>query len=213
MKRSIFFWPVVSAVAVFLLWLVICLFMIGIPGNSPSPEAFSFPAWRLLGRSWSQRSYRQLTWYFENVVTSFWRVAPFCRPSRRSHSHSWQVAEDVSEPLTIYLPSSVRLQKAEGMANYLRSKGRPQEVVLFGPSGRFDPYSPRIFGGVRRVSGYEVLSHGEVLLYVFLLPGIHFGGAAFMLAFVVALLVRLPLAIVGPKAASGNGQSEEPEES
>lgn len=204
MKRNILFWPVVSAAAVLVLWLGLCLFIIGIPGNSPSPEAFSFPAWRLLGGSRGQWSYRELIRYFENVVTSFWRVAPYGRPSRRSHPQPWQVAESVGEPLTIYLPSSVRLQKAEGMANYLRSKSRPQEVVLFGPSGRVDPYSPRTLSGVRRVSGYEVLSHGEVLAYVFLLPGLHFAGVGFVVGLLIVGLRALGFWLF-PRAPTDEG--------
>lgn len=74
MKRSILFWPVVSAAGVFLLWLVLSFLLIGVPKKGGPPD-FSFPAQDLVGAG---RVYS----YYESAVTAIWRIGPYCRPSR-----------------------------------------------------------------------------------------------------------------------------------
>jgi len=81
MKRSLFFWPVVSAGVVFFLWLGLCFCVIGFPafGRPGSPDFWS-PALQLLGGG----ARIELTRWFVSVVNEFWSMAPYCR-IRKSH--------------------------------------------------------------------------------------------------------------------------------
>ena len=174
MKRSVFFWPVVSGVGVLVLWLALCLFMTGIPVGPASLRNFSVPARRLLGESHSLW-YRRSTWHFEGVVDGLWQLAPYCFPSGVVPD-SWRKLEP---------PPGIQLPRAGGQ-------------VSIGRLARRGPFA-------REYDDKQIpLSHAQVLLYVFVLPGFHFAGAAFAVGLLV-VGVRMLAGRLVPKAPADEG--------
>lgn len=75
MKRSIFFWPLVIGAAVFLVWMGLCLFVIGAPVARVTGEpGFWSPAHYLLGAAHAER----LASILESVLYKLWGFAPYC---------------------------------------------------------------------------------------------------------------------------------------
>ena len=94
MKRSILFWPLVSAAGVFLVWLVLSFLLIGVPKRGGLTGSFSFSAQNLPGAG---RVYS----YYESAVTAIWRTGPYCRPS-----HTLAEWEECPPPRRVQLHES-----------------------------------------------------------------------------------------------------------
>ncbi len=170
MKRSLFFWPALSAAGVFLLWLVLSFLLIGVPKKGGLTGSFSFPAQDLVGAG---RVYS----YYESAVTAIWRTGPYCRPSC--------------------------------MLAHWDECWPPRRVQLVEPGHvAFGQWCPP--GGFNEgVNVLWLLGPVDVLAYVVLIPGAHFGGVAFVLALVVSAATKLLFKAIGlPEDASGENGKE-----
>ncbi len=183
MKRSILFWPLVIGAAVFLVWIAFCFFVIGLVIGAPTYRAqvarpFTVPTyWSPAAALFKGRQSRPLAYLLSSVVNGLWRVAPYSRaPRPQAEAGS---AEEQVEMLILrhYYHSGGRTRLFEG------------HMVLVVPKGGWTTYDASILSVWPEY--WTSLSAGQVLLYVFLIPGVHFALAAFILIGVIIVLTRV----------------------
>lgn len=187
MKRSILFWPLVFGAAVFLLWVVFCFFVIGVPSPAASRRAGCTLSWSLADRVLSESGYAKLMWLLVGSVNDLWRVAPYCRVPK------WD-------------PDWDRFPGALEICIWLWSprQGGRLHMVGVGPLAAQGTYSDTSFP-----CPVVPLSSGEVLTYVVVIPGVHFALVVFLLALVVSAATRLLFKAIGlPEDASGENGKE-----
>jgi len=185
MKRSILFWPVVNAVAVFVLWVVFCFFVIGVPSPAASRRAGCTLSWSPADRVLSESGYARLMWFFVGSVNHLWRVAPYCRV--RTWNPDWDRFPGALE-VCIWLWSP--------------RQGSRLHMVGAGPLAAQGTYSDRSFPCP--VVG---LSSGQVLVYVFLIPGAHFALMASVVVVLITFVVRTLRGLI-PESAPPSGEEE-----
>ena len=187
MKRSILFWPLVVGAAVFVLWVVVCFFVIGVPGPGASRRAGCILYWSPADRVLSESGYARLVWFIVGSVNHLWRVAPYCRV--RTWNPDWDRFPGALE-VCISLSSP-------------RQGGR-LHMVGAGPLAAQGTYSDTSYP-----CPVVPLSSGEVLIYVAAIPGVHFALVASLLALVVSAVARLLLKPIGlPGGASRENGKE-----
>ena len=183
MKRNKFFWPVLTAAAVFLVWVGICSFVIGLVIGAPTYRAQVAPRstvptyWSPAAALFKGRQSRPLARLLSSLVNGLWRVAPYSRaPRPESEAGS---AEEQVELLIL--------------RHHYHSGGRTAlfagHMVLVVPKGGWTTYDASILSVWPEY--WTSLSRGQVLLYVFLIPGAHFALAAFVLVGAVTVLTRV----------------------
>ncbi len=167
MKRSIIFWPVMSALAVFMCWVGLLLAVVGVPNADGSESRHSRPAKRLVGEG---LLYRGMASCIEVPVGRLWDFLPYCEPPSRPvgdryylHPHSlWpRKVHTTSGRVSVgpYLTGSVAQAREEGWSTGL---------VMLRPLVRW-----------------------ELLVYVVLISGAHFALTAFVLVGAVTVLTRV----------------------
>ena len=183
MKRSVFFWAVLSAAAVFVLWVGFCFFVIGLVIGAPTYRAqvaprFTVPTyWSPAADLLNVRQSRTLAGLLASAVNGLWRVAPYCRtPKPQAHP------EEHDEQVEMLV-----------LRHYYHSGGggglRQGHMVVVVPKGGWTTYLASIISVWP--PAWVGLSPGEVLVYVVLIPGAHFALAAFVLVGVITVLTRL----------------------
>jgi len=206
MKCSILFWPVVSAAAISVVWVGFCLLVVGLVIGVPTSGAPVAPRstiptfWSPAANLLNARQSGTLAGLLASAVNGFWRVAPYCRPSAPQPD-----PENHREELQVLV---LLHHYDSGGAGGLRWG---HMVVLRPKTERsWTPYLASILSVWPQ--SWVGLSRGEVLLYIFLIPGAHFALAAFILAGVGAVLVRLFMVSVPERAGPSSGVQEEEEQ-
>lgn len=201
MKRNKFFWPVLSAAAVFVLWVGFCFFVVGLVIGAPTYRAqvaprFTVPTyWSPAANLLNVRQSRTLAGLLASAVNGLWRVAPYCRvprPPADPEEHHEQV-----EMLIL------RHYHHRGGGGGLRQG----HMVVLRPKTDWTPYLASIMSVWP--PAWVRLSPGEVLLYVFLLPGAHLALAAFVLVGVISVLTRLLIRPTPEDVAAPPGGKQE----
>lgn len=201
MKRSILFWPMLGAAAVFVLWVGFCFFVVGLVIGAPTYRAqvaprFTVPTyWSPAANLLNVRQSRTLAGLLASAVNGLWRVAPYCRVPRPPAD-----PEEHHEQVEMLI-----------LRHYYHSGGRTGllggHMVVLVPKGGWTTYLASIISVWP--PAWVRLSPGEVLLYVFLLPGAHFALAAFILVAVITVLVRLLMRFIPEDAAPPPGGKQE----
>ena len=183
MKRSRFLWAVLCAAAVFMLWVGFCFFVVGLVIGAPTyrgqvaPRSTVPTYWSPAAALFKGRQSRPLAHLLSSLVNGLWRVAPYSR-APRPEAEAGSAEEEVE--LLI-------------LRHHYDSGGRTAlfagHMVVLVPKGGWTTYDAAILSVWPEY--WTSLSRGEVLLYVFLLPGVHFGLVAFVLVGAVSLLTRV----------------------
>ena len=182
MKRSILFWPVAVGAAVFLLWALFCLFVIGVPRPGNTSGTYPSPAYHVLTRPQCVALAQALM----SLTNCLWRWVPYCRPAGRDAA--W---ERVDAPVGVQVDF---IQEGRSFV-YVRPQADASRYLSIIPS-------------IIRV---WALSPREVLAYVIVLPGAHFALAAFILAGVGTVLARFFMRSIPEGPAPPPGGQEEGE--
>jgi len=187
MKPGVLFWSAVSAGVVFLLWVVLCLFVIGVPvSRAYGLRAFWSPADQLL----DARTRRSLQEFLQSAVNILWGLAAYSGPAELDAT--W---ERVDAPIRVEIDCGVEIVPRT------HTQSVRATLVVVGPQVDVSRLAYDIY--------YVSLSAGQVLTYVVLIPGVHFALAAFVLALVVNGATRLLFKAIGlPEDASGENGKE-----
>ena len=202
MKRSILFWPVVSAVAAFLLWVGSCFFVIGLVIGAPTSGAPVAPRstvptyWSPAAALSKGRQSRTPAHLLSSLVNGLWRVAPYSRAPRPEPE-----AGSAEEQVELLI-----------LNHYYHSRGRTSSfgghMVVLVPTSGWTTYRASILSVWPPT--WVGLSRSDVLVYVSVIPGVHFALAAFLLALVVNVATKLLFKAIGlPEGAPRESAKEE----
>ncbi len=182
MKRSILFWPLVVGAAVFVLWVVFCLFVIGLPDPSYGPGGYWSPARHVL----NDLRCAELARWMQSVVRGVWTLFPYTGLSKPIYDFegSYLGPGELDISVTWFSPGERR------SLHVMLDLGRD---VLRPPDGY----------------GVHSLSPREVHVHVVLMPGAHFALAAFVLVGVISVPVRLLMRFIPEDAAPPPGGKQE----
>ncbi len=174
MKRSKFFCPLAGALSVFALWLVLCLLLVGVPALwDRYPSGCWSPTDWILGPVVTEGLVR----HFETVVDFVWRLAPWSAPRRPP-----------LPPLLRDLPEEEMQAEPRLLVEVERNYRGGPEWSVYRRYLVYVDWGGDVFG---RTTLYATLYAPEFGVYVFLLPGAHFGLVAFVLVGAVTLLTRV----------------------
>ena len=182
MKRSILFWPLVFGAVVFVVWIGFCFFVVGLVIGVPTSGAavaprFTVPTfWSPAANVLNVRQSGTLAGLLASAVNGLWGVAPYSRaPRREAEAGS---AEEQVEMLIL------RHYHHRGAGGGLQQG----HMVVVVPKGGWTTYLASIISVWPE--DWTSLSAGQVLLYVFLIPGVHFTLLAFIVVVLIAFVVR-----------------------
>ena len=193
-SRSLFRWPLVSAGVTLLLWLALCFVVIGIPASG-----------RAYGRGdyWSPAAYvlgvdacEEVARWLQVTVNVFWDSVPYCRI--RVDDRAWGLQTSDSAALRVYVgrSSSSAPQQNRSLVQVWAMPKNPAPV----------PWGARS----QLVLLYPSLpSARQVVVYVGLLPGVHFAAVVFVVMLMVGSIVRVVSCVVSPSAKEPTGSGEE----